>query len=123
MTLKERLNHNLYLFPILGILLYVCLYSVADYLYAQSLDNFSFEENLLCDMMQEESNKGHYNQGRPIAIIGHVFLSIGMTSFFYLIPRIFTNKNFNTKAFQILSGNSGIDSFSYRIYETRDRCT
>lgn len=70
-------------------------------MYSRGQDEFSFAENLLCDMMAAKSNLGLDNPARVMAILGHVFLTIGMITFFYIIPRVFDFKNRNVKLAQV----------------------
>jgi len=98
----EFIKSKLHYLPLIGIVSYVVLYTIADRFYAGGAEQFTFTGNLLCDMMGEESDKGFLNDARYIAITGHVLLSIGMITFFYLLPRIFSVSNLNTTLFQAI---------------------
>lgn len=58
---------------------------------------YSFYHNFLCDAMNPITQSGSINDARFIAIISHLILSVSMISFFYLLPKIFPEKNRNTK--------------------------
>ncbi len=88
--------------PVLGITTYLILFLVAKGKYAGGLEEYHLDRHLLCDMMESISTGGYKNDARLIAVIGHTFLFIGMTIFFYILPSIFRRNNINTKIFQSL---------------------
>jgi len=99
-------NKVLPILPILGILLYIGLFFLAKVQYDSGTEEYSMDQQLLCDMMAKESKSGLINKARSLAVLGHIFLFIGMSIFFYVLPKSFKNLKSNTPLFQI----SGISS-------------
>jgi len=87
--------------PILGVLSYAILFLIAKTKYAGGLEEYHMDKDLMCDIMEKVSKGGFSNVARPIAVTGHILLFIGMTTFFYLLPRIFNKRNINMRIFQI----------------------
>lgn len=88
-------NRWLALIPIFGILFYTVFYFFASGSYGGGMEAYSIDNHLLCDLMNKYSLDGYPNQARSMAIIGNSFLFIGMTTFFYLLPLQFKNRNKN----------------------------
>jgi len=90
-------------FPIFGIGLYIIVYTIAVSAYPGGSTNYpnsngySFFHNLLCDAMEPITPNGSINGARFMAVISHIILSFTMISFFYILPKIFSVKNRNTK--------------------------
>lgn len=100
-NIKDKtLTKWLTLFPILGVLFYVLFFFIAKAKYAGGMEEYQMDEYLMCDMLEKISRGGFPNPGRLFAIIGHVFLFIGMITFFYLLPKLFKQANLNTRIFQ-----------------------
>jgi len=90
-------------FPIVGMVLYIIVFTFAAIAYPGGSINvpdaigYSFYNNFLCDVMNPTTQNGGANEARPLAIVSHLILSFTMISFFYILPRIFSVKNRNTK--------------------------
>jgi len=90
-------------FPIFGLGLYIIVYTIAVSAYPggsinyPNANGYSFYHNLLCDAMDPITQSGVINHARFLAIISHLILSFTMISFFYILPKIFSVKNRNTK--------------------------
>ena len=90
-------------FPIIGLGLYIIVYTFAVSAYPggsinyPNANGYSFFHNLLCDAMDPITQSGSINGARFMAIISHIILSLTMISFFYILPKIFPVKNRNTK--------------------------
>jgi len=90
-------------FPILGMGLYIIVFILAATSYPGGSINiphateYSYYHNFLCDVMNPITQSGTLNDARPLAIISHLILSFTMICFFYILPRIFSEENRNTK--------------------------
>jgi len=90
-------------FPILGMGLYLVVFTLAAMDYPGGSENvpsamgYSFFHNFLCDVMNPITQGGLYNSARSLATVSHLILSATMISFFYLLPEIFSWNNRNTK--------------------------
>ena len=90
-------------FPMVGLALYVALFTYAATFYPGGSTNhpeakgYSFFHNLLCDAMDPVTKGGMENGARTLATYSHYILSATMVCFFYLLPKIFPFKNLNTK--------------------------
>ena len=90
-------------FPVFGLCLYVIVYTYAVTMYPGGSTNYpdatsySFNHNLLCDAMDPITKGGHYNTARFMAVISHIILGLTMTTFFYILPKIFSVQNIKTK--------------------------
>lgn len=97
--------HTKYLpyFPIWGMGLYIIVFIFAASGYPGGSINipnavgYSFYHNFLCDVMNPITQAGSINDARSLAIVSHLILSFTMISFFYILPKIFPEKNRNTK--------------------------
>jgi len=91
------------IFPIVGLALYIVVYSIASMDYPGGSINipydtgYSFFHNFLCDAMNPVTQGGRINHARSLAVVSHFILSAAMISFFYILPEIFHFKNRNTK--------------------------
>ncbi|QSE98986.1 hypothetical protein [Fulvivirga lutea] len=89
--------------PIVGMILYLIVFSIAatDYpggsVNHSMADGYSFFHNFLCDVMNPVTQGGKENSARGLAIISHLILSVTMISFFYILPNIFSFQNKNTR--------------------------
>lgn len=89
--------------------IYLIMFTSAASLYPGGSDNiptaqdgYSFFHNFLCDTNNEFSHSGLKNNGKLLANLAHIVLSITMMSFFYVMPTIFDHSNRNTKLIKIL---------------------
>lgn len=98
MRLLER--HYTHL-PIIGLGLYLLVFSVATQFYPGGSFNFpyasgySFFHNFLCDVMDPITKNGVFNPARFLAVVSHLILSFAMICFFYVLPEIFEQRNRN----------------------------
>jgi len=91
------------LIPIYCISLYVIMFFLAKYMYGSGMDTYEMCNQLMCEMMESFSANGHDNSwSKGIASFGHIFLFIGMSLFFYLLPMEFKEVTANSKLFQAL---------------------
>ena len=94
-------------FPIVGMVAYLMLFSVATTYYPGGSVNVpnatehSFFHNFLCDLMNPTGAGGVINIARPLAIVAHLVLSFTMISFFYILPEIFEKNNLKTKLIRV----------------------
>ena len=56
----------------------------------------------MCDTNNEFTHSGLKNNGKVLANLAHIVLSLTMMSFFYVMPNIFNHSNRNTKLIKIL---------------------
>ena len=91
------------IFPVVGLVLYVIVFTVASSNYPGGSVNvphdtgYSFFHNFLCDVMNPVTQGGKVNHARPLAVVSHLILSGSMISFFYVLPEIFETSNRNTR--------------------------
>ncbi len=103
-------------FPIIGLIGFLFFFVVATHLYPggsvndMASEGYSYFHNFICDLMSYSLPEGTANAARPIAIIGHLMLSFGMISFFYILPEIFVKQNRNTRIIR------GLGMFSMVIF-------
>lgn len=101
--MEFKLRHIIPFVPILGICIYLVFYFIAIQSYPGGSENdlstigYNHFHNFLCDANHQITSSGLINDGRTLAIIGHVFLTIGMVCFFYILPEIFNYENKNTR--------------------------
>ena len=110
-------------FPIIGLGIYLIVFTIAAVAYPGGSDNYphangySFYHNFLCDTMNPITQSGIVNEARFMAIISHLVLSFTMISFFYILPKIFTVKNRNTKLIAIFGiASMTAMAFMYTTY-------
>ena len=125
MNLINIIKKYLPYFPIIGLVLYVFVftYAVSEYP-GGSYNNpkaisYSFYHNFLCDAMDPITKNGSVNNARSIAIISHLILSLTMISFFYILPKIFPLKNRNTKLITLF-GVTSMTVFIFMFTEYHD---
>ena len=88
-------------FPIIGLGLYLLVFSVATQFYPGGSFNlpqasgYSFFHNFLCDVMDPITKNGVLNPARFLAVLSHLILSFAMICFFYVLPEIFEQRNRN----------------------------
>ncbi len=105
--MKHQIKAFLPYVPIIGMVLYIIVFTAAatDYpggsINQVSSVGYSFFHNFLCDVMNPVTQGGLENNARGLAIISHIILSLTMITFFYLLPEIFAEKNFNTKLIRV----------------------
>jgi RsiW-degrading membrane proteinase PrsW (M82 family) len=69
----------------------------------------------LCDTNNEFTHSGLKNNGKVLANLAHIVLSLTMMSFFYVMPNIFNHSNRNTKLIKILGALAmAIFTFMYQ---------
>jgi hypothetical protein len=101
--MKHFTTRILPFFPMVGLLSFVVLFSLAATMYPGGSFNLPFEEgfsffhNFLCDLMNPITQGGWVNEARLMAISAHIVLSLAMLSFFAVLPKIFPHQNRNTK--------------------------
>lgn len=102
-TVKKFFISNYPYFPIVGMALYIGMFTYTTTLYPGGSENHpqmaghSFFHNFLCDLNPAIALNGSLNPARPLSIASHIILSITMILFFYILPEIFERKNTNTK--------------------------
>ncbi|MGB1040613.1 MAG: hypothetical protein ACPGVD_07060 [Flavobacteriales bacterium] len=106
--MNQFLQKNIPYFPIIGMGIYLVLFTIAAILYPGGSDNlpldqngYSFFHNFLCDTNNEVTQSGLINPGQSIAVLAHLVLSFTMMSFFYILPEIFSKQNRNTKLIRL----------------------
>ena len=112
-------------FPIIGLGLYLIVFTVAAAAYPGGSANYphangySFYHNFLCDTMNPITQSGIINEARFMAVISHLILSFTMISFFYILPKMFSVKNRNTKLIAFF-GVSSMTAFIFMYTEYHD---
>lgn len=103
-TLVKNFIQRYYpLFPIVGMVLYLIVFTIAAMQYPGGSENipsavgYSFFNNFLCDVMHPITQGGQHNPVSQLATFSHVILSSTMIAFFYLLPEIFDWTNNYTK--------------------------
>ena len=102
--------------------IYLIMFTTAASFYPGGSDNlplaengYSFFHNFLCDTNNEFTHSGLKNNGKLLANLAHIVLSVTMMSFFYVMPNIFEHSNRNTKIIKILGVLSmAIFTFMYQ---------
>ncbi len=100
--MRELIKHNYPYFPVFGLLVYLTLFLLAVQQFPGGSINvpgdegFDYFHNFLCDLTLHTTENGQLNPARPMAILGHLCLSFGMITFFYILPQIFSKTNRNT---------------------------
>ena len=78
-------------------------------------NGYSFFHNFLCDTNNFYTHSGLINNGKVLANLAHIVLSLTMMSFFYVMPNIFNHTNRNTKVIKVLGVLSmAIFTFMYQ---------
>ncbi|EAR00087.1 hypothetical protein [Maribacter sp. HTCC2170] len=89
------------LLPLIGMLLFVILYILAalDYPGGSWLmpdqNGFSFWNNYLCDLLDENAINGEFNPARYYAIASLTLLCFSLALLWYYLPNLFSGENFN----------------------------
>ena len=118
MQLIQRILNKVPYFPFIGLPAYVVFTVWAGLKYPGGSINdpnasgFSYFNNFFCDLMVDTTENGIKNPARPIAMIGHIFLSVSMIIFFAIVPEIFKVKNFVTRSIQVF----GVISMVFFIF-------
>lgn len=105
----KTFNRIVVYFPVIGMITYLIMFTTAALLYPGGSDNvptaqdgYSFFHNFLCDTNNLITHSGLKNDGKLLANLAHIVLSITMMSFFYVLPNIFEKTNRNTKLIKVL---------------------
>ncbi len=112
-------------FPIIGLGLYLFVFSIAANQYPGGSINrpeeigYSFFNNFLCDVMNPYVHGDKINEARTIAITSHLILSLTMICFFYILPELFPRKNNNTRMIRFF-GMLTMTVFALMITEFHD---
>ncbi|MEQ1675266.1 MAG: hypothetical protein ABL876_01115 [Chitinophagaceae bacterium] len=91
-TISKKLNVWV-LLPLLGTVLFVCLYFVATLYYpgGSQVDihskGFSWTNNYWCNLLNESSVNGQPNPARPVAMSALFVLCLTLAIFWYLFPK------------------------------------
>lgn len=103
--------------------LYLIMFTTAALMYPGGSENiptaengYSFFHNFLCDTNNEFTHSGLQNNGKLLANLAHIVLSLTMMSFFYIFPNLFGHSNRNTKLIKIL-GVSAMAIFTFMYQE------
>ncbi|MDG1174638.1 MAG: hypothetical protein P8N07_02460 [Flavobacteriales bacterium] len=105
----KKFNQIVAYFPAIGMSVYLIMFTAAASMYPggseniqTATDGYSFFHNFLCDTNNEFTHSGLKNNGKVLANLAHIVLSLTMMSFFYVMPNIFNHSNRNTKLIKIL---------------------
>ncbi len=89
--------------PTIGICLFFVFFVYSASLYPGGSQanlksvGYSWQNNYWCELMNVEAMNGNYNPAVPFAVSGIVFLSIGLSSFFYQLPNYCPTSTFKRK--------------------------
>jgi hypothetical protein len=120
---KERVNRIFVFLTLVGISTFILFFVIAASHYPggsnfdPSSIGYSWKENFWCELLGHSAKNSMPNAARPYALTGMIGLSIGVSSFWYLITQgLFPNKALNlvTRAFGIIS--MFLSSFIFTIY-------
>jgi hypothetical protein len=81
--------------PIVAAFVFVGLYATAAVLYPggtyqePSRSGYSFVDNYFCDLLDAQTKAGRGNAGRPVAIAAMVVLCVGISVFWWSVPKLF----------------------------------
>lgn len=98
-THKNRTNRAMTLLPLIGIALFVVFYIIAAINYpggsyvAQNQTGFSFKNNYLCDLLDNQAINGALNSARIYARISLAILCFSLILLWYHLPKLFDRKN------------------------------
>ncbi|WP_289644297.1 hypothetical protein [Maribacter aestuarii] len=93
----------MFLFPLVGMGLFLVLYLLAALNYPggswafPKREGFSFRHNYLCDLMDNYAINGEVNSARPYAILALALLCIALFWLWRNLPMLFREYNFNQK--------------------------
>ncbi|MBT8185270.1 MAG: hypothetical protein KJN76_10545 [Eudoraea sp.] len=105
--MKKHPNPGMFLFPLVGIGLFVVLYLLAAMNYPggsrmfKDHEGFSFWHNYLCDLLDITAVNGEVNTARPYANAAMIVLCISLSWLWYYLPGMFRTKSLNRKIMRI----------------------
>lgn len=83
-----------------GIVSFIVFFTIATFYYpgGSNFDpksaGYKWDSNYWCELLYEYSKNGHINRARPFGFSGMISLSIGVSAFWYTVPRqILTRDN------------------------------
>ena len=117
---------NILLLPLFGILLFVLFYILAALKYPggswvmPQQNGFSFWNNYLCDLLDQNAINGELNTARYFARTSLTVLCLSLVLLWYYLPSLFKGKNFN-KNIMWLSGIAALVATSFLSSGAHDR--
>ncbi len=117
---------NILLLPLFGMLLFVLFYILAALKYPggswimPQQNGFSFWNNYLCDLLDQNAINGELNTARYFARISLTVLCLSLVLLWYYLPSLFKGKNFN-KNIMWLSGIAALVATSFLSSGAHDR--
>jgi len=82
------------LFPILGIIAFLCLFFLATTYYPGGSQfnhhsvGYSWEHNYWCNLLYKNALNGQYNSARQLAIVAMLCLNSSVAGFWFLFPKL-----------------------------------
>ncbi|MEO6759945.1 MAG: hypothetical protein ABIO24_10870, partial [Saprospiraceae bacterium] len=73
---------------------------------------FSLLDNYWCDLFDVVTPNGQSNPARPVAIVAMLVLTCAFGLLWYIIPRLFTTKNYRTTGIQV----AGISAMCVAVF-------
>ena len=117
---------NILLLPLFGMLLFVLFYILAALKYPggswimPQQNGFSFWNNYLCDLLDQNAINGELNTARYFARTSLTVLCLSLVLLWYYLPSLFKGKNFN-KNIMWLSGIAALVTTSFLSSGAHDR--
>ena len=117
---------NILLLPLFGMLLFVLFYILAALKYPggswimPQQNGFSFWNNYLCDLLDQNAINGELNTARYFARTSLTVLCLSLVLLWYYLPSLFKGKNFN-KNIMWLSGIAALVATSFLSSGAHDR--
>ncbi len=117
---------NILLLPLFGMLLFVLFYILAALQYPggswimPQQNGFSFWNNYLCDLLDQNAINGELNTARYLARTSLTVLCLSLVLLWYYLPSLFKGKNFN-KNIMWLSGIAALVAISFLSSGAHDR--
>ncbi len=114
------------LLPLFGMLLFVILYILAAFKYPggswvmPQQNGFSFWNNYLCDLLDQNAINGELNTARYFARTSLTVLCLSLVLLWYYLPSLFKGKNLN-KNIMWLSGIAALVATSFLSSGAHDR--
>jgi len=114
------------LLPLFGMLLFVLFYILAALKYPggswimPQQNGFSFWNNYLCDLLDQNAINGELNTARYFARTSLTVLCLSLVLLWYYLPSLFKGKNFN-KNIMWLSGIAALVATSFLSSGAHDR--
>lgn len=109
---------NILLLPLFGMALFVLLYILAALIYPggswimPQQNGFSFWNNYLCDLLDQNAINGELNTARYFARTSLTVLCLSLVLLWYYLPSLFKGKSFNKKIMW-LSGMAALIATSF----------